>query len=151
MDLPDKINHFYYHMALYELQLMSGGDFYNGLSYNSLLYLNVIGQMKDCTVSRLADALCITRAAVTLKVNELVKQGAVFREQSPADRRVYFLRLSPPVRHITYNYDEIFLRIEEDLRKKYTEPELELFGTILQTISGYEWRTIRNGTQPESK
>lgn len=75
MDLPDKINHFYYHMALYELQLMSGGDFYNGLSYNSLLYLNVIGQMKDCTVSRLADALCITRAAVTLKVNELVKQG----------------------------------------------------------------------------
>ena len=151
MDLTEKINHFYYHMALYELQLMNGRDYYNGLSYNSQLYLNVIEQMKDCTVSRLADALCITKAAVTLKVNELVKQGAVLKEQSPLDRRVYYLRLSPSVKHVTNLYDEIFLKIEEDLRKKYTESELETFGAILQTISDYEWRRITNGTQAEPK
>ena len=37
MNLPEKVNHFYYHMSLYELQLMNGGDLYSGMSYNSLL------------------------------------------------------------------------------------------------------------------
>ena len=36
MDLVKEINDFYYHMALYELQVMNGNDYYNGLSYNSL-------------------------------------------------------------------------------------------------------------------
>ena len=47
MDLVKEINDFYYHMALYELQVMNGNDYYNGLSYNSLLYINVMEQMED--------------------------------------------------------------------------------------------------------
>ena len=54
MKLTSKLNDFYYHMSLYELQIMNGGDFFKGLSYNSLLYINVIEQMKDCTASRIA-------------------------------------------------------------------------------------------------
>lgn len=149
MNLTERINSFYYHMSLYELQLMNGGDYYNGLSYNSLLYINVIEQTENCTVSKLAEALHITKSAVTIKINELVKQKIVLREQSLADKRVYFLRLSPEINHIIGIYDEIFEKIETELRKKYTENQLEVFGDILQTICGYKWRQLKDEQRTE--
>lgn len=144
MKFLDEINHFYYRMSLYELQAMNGTDLYNGLSYNSLLYINVIDQMEDCTASKIADALNITKPAVTLKINELVKQGVILKKQSDADKRVYYLTLSPQMEHIINIYDEIFEIVEARLKKKYTEEEIELFTEILHTISGYEWRKIKN-------
>lgn len=144
MKFLDEINHFYYRMSLYELQTMNGTDLYNGLSYNSLLYINVIDQMEDCTASKIADALNITKPAVTLKINELVKQGVILKKQSDADKRVYYLTLSPQMEHIINIYDEIFEIVETRLKKKYTEEEIELFTEILHTISGYEWRKIKN-------
>ena len=33
MDLVKEINDFYYHMALYELQVMNGNDYYNAQCY----------------------------------------------------------------------------------------------------------------------
>lgn len=82
MGIVKEINNFYYHMALYELQVMNGNDYYNGLSYNSLLYINVIEQMKECTVSKMAAVLKITKSAVILKINELVKQGVVVKSRA---------------------------------------------------------------------
>ena len=58
--------------------------------------------------------------------------------------RVYYLRLSPEIANIMGLYDEIFQKVESDLRTKYTEEQLELFGDILQTISGYNWRQLKN-------
>lgn len=144
MKLTSKINDFYYHMSLYELQVMNGGDFFKGLSYNSLLYINVIEQMKDCTASKIADALGITRSAVTIKLNELERQGAIVKEKSETDRRVTYVRLSPGMADLLSIYDQIFEKIEEDLRTKYTTEELDLFMKILQDISGYEWRKVKD-------
>lgn len=140
MKLTEEINDFYYHMALYELQVMSGNDYYEGISYNSLLYLNVIDLIEDCTVSRLAEALNITKSAVTLKINELEKQGAVVKVKSEQDRRVTYIRLSPEMERVVSIYDEIYDRIEVDLRKQYTGEQIDKFIEILHTISGYEWR-----------
>ena len=86
----------------------------------------------------------ITKSAVTIKINELVRQKLVLKEQSSMDKRVYYLRLSPEIANIMGLYDEIFQKVESDLRTKYTEEQLELFGDILQTISGYNWRQLKN-------
>lgn len=144
MSLTNEINDFYYHMALYELQVMNGDDFYHGLSYNSILYLNVISQMKECTASKIAAALKITKSAVTLKVNELMKQGAVIKTQSQKDRRVYYIEISPNLEKVFSIYDRVFEKIERDLEKKYSKEQLAVFEEILQTVSGYEWRSIEN-------
>lgn len=144
MEFLDEVNYFYYKMALYELQIMNEDDYYNGLSYNSLLYLNVIYQLKDCTISKLAEMLHITKPAVTLKVNELVKQGAVTKTQSEEDRRVYYIRLSSQMDNTFNIYDNIFEKIETRLKTDYTQEQLESFSSILHTISGYEWRQIKN-------
>ncbi|PWL41887.1 MAG: transcriptional regulator [Bacillota bacterium] len=143
MSVVDEINHFYYRMALHELQMMNGSDAFSGLSYNSLLYLNVIDVTEDCTVTKLADALSITRSAATLKVNDLVRQGAVLREQSQADKRVNYIRLSPEMSRAMRLYDKLFERIEERLKDQYTPQELSLFEEILHEISRYDWRRIQ--------
>lgn len=142
MGITEKMNSFYYHMSLYELQLMNGSDYFNGLSYNSLLYINVIEQTENCTVSRLAEMLHITKSAVTIKINELVRQNIVEKEQSALDKRVYYLKLSPETGELMKNYDRIFQKAEVELRSKYTEEQLDLFGDILETISGYNWRKL---------
>ena len=129
MTITDKMNSFYYHMSLYELQMMNGSDYFNGLSYNSLLYINVIEQLEDCTVSKLAQALHIPKSAVTIKINELVRQKLVLKEQSSMDKRVYYLRLSPEIANIMGLYDEIFQKVESDLRTNIQRNSLNCLGT----------------------
>lgn len=144
MDLTKEINDFYYHMALHELQIMNESDYYNGLSYNSLLYINVVAQMENCTVSKIADALNITRSAVTIKLNELAKQGAIVKTQSEDDKRVFFIKLSPDMEKKTRIDDRVFCRIGADLQKKYSQRQLKLFQEILHTISTYQWGDTGN-------
>jgi DNA-binding MarR family transcriptional regulator len=143
LSVVDEINHFYYRMSLHELQMMKGSDAFSGLSYNSLLYLNVIDVTPDCTVTKLADALSITRSAATLKVNDLVKQGVVVREQSQEDKRVNYIRLSPEMSRAMGLYDKLFGQIEAHLKGRYTPQELSLFEEILHEISRYDWRRIQ--------
>lgn len=142
MSLVEEVNYFYYHMSMHELQLMNESDYFRGISYNSLLYLNVIDQIHGCTVSKMADALNVTKSAVTIKVNELVKQGFVVKTQSEEDKRVFYLCLSPDMRKTMGIYDRVFEKIEHELKKKYTMEQLALFEDVLHSISGYEWRKI---------
>ncbi len=135
MDIVKGVNDFYYHMSLYELQVMNGNDYYNGLSYNSILYINVMEQMKECTVSKIADAL---------KINELVKQGVVIKKQSEKDKRVYYLELSPHMEQVLGIYDQVFYKIERELKEKYSQEQLDTFGEVLKTICGYEWRNMQD-------
>lgn len=144
LDLTSIMNEFYYHMSLYELQFMNEQDYYGKLSYNSVLYLNIIDMMDHCTVSRIAEILHLTKSAVTIKLNELVKLDMVEKIQSEEDRRVYYLKLSPKADHIMRNYDNIFRRIEAELNNIYKQEELALFSDILQKISSFEWRNIPN-------
>lgn len=135
MDIVKGVNDFYYHMSLYELQVMNGNDYYNGLSYNSILYINVMEQMEECTVSKIADAL---------KINELVKQGVVIKKQSEKDKRVYYLELSPHMEQVLGIYDQVFYKIERELKEKYSQEQLDTFGEVLKTICGYEWRNMQD-------
>lgn len=139
MKLVDEINNFYYKMSLYELKIMNEGDFYNGLSYNSILYLNVISQTKECTVSKLAETLNITKSAVTLKVNELLKDNVVIKEQSQQDKRVFYIKLSPEIEKTFSIYSKIFEKIENQFIHKYNDEELKTFSKILNDILNYDW------------
>lgn len=139
MNTLDEMNYFYYHMSLYELQIMNGNDYYHGLSYNSILYLNVIAQMEECTVSKVAEALNITKSAVTIKINELMKQGAVIKTQSTQDKRMFYIRISPDMEKNFLIYDQMFIDVVEKLKTQYSEEQLNLFNEILHSISNSRW------------
>jgi DNA-binding MarR family transcriptional regulator len=75
MTFADSMNYFYYRSSVSELRTLHGGDYTPGMTYNSMLYLNIIAGTGECTVSKLADILNVSRSAVTIKVNELVNMA----------------------------------------------------------------------------
>ena len=95
MNLKKALDSFYYSTALCNLRLMNEKFVDEHITYNSLLYLELIFTMKgECTVSRIADLLNISRPGVTLKVNELIKQGLVTKTPDPDDRRKNYLTVN---------------------------------------------------------
>ena len=136
MNLRDCINAYYYDTTVSYLRQLSrtgGGE----LSYNSMMYLDVISFQHDagrCTVSTLADTLRVSRSAVTLKVNELEKQGLVLKTRGETDRRVVNLNVSETVAQTYAAYDRPFERAAQLVENRFSDGEIEVFCHILQTF-----------------
>jgi DNA-binding MarR family transcriptional regulator len=138
MNFITTMNYFYYRTSLNELRWMQGKDHTFGLSYHSLLYLNIIAGAPGCTVSGLADMLGITTPGVTEKVNGLVRKGLVEKAQSAEDRRVFRLKLRPDVEELYESFDRFSGELEERLREKYSPENIALFCEILRDIADYD-------------
>jgi DNA-binding MarR family transcriptional regulator len=138
MNFIETMNYFFYRSSLGELRWMQREDHSFGLSYHSLLYLNIIASIPDCTVSRLADMLGITTPGITEKVNGLVQKGLVEKIQSEKDRRVFQLVLRPDVRDMYESWDRFSGELEARLLEKYPQEDIALFCRILRDIADYE-------------
>lgn len=138
MQFSDIMNYFYYRTSISELRAMHGGDYSPGLSYHSMLYLNIIAGMEDCTVSKLADVLKITRSGVTIKVSELVRRGFVEKKQSKTDGRIWIITLSPKMAEVYAMFNNQSIRVEASLREKYSDTEITLFGQMLREVAEFE-------------
>ena len=135
----EAMNYFYYRASINELRWMNdGNEGGGGLTYNSLLYLNIIAYTADCTISKLAEIVRITKPAVTIKVNELVKRGCVIKEQSATDKRVFYLHLSPSMEMMYGMYDRLGVSTEQMLLARYSAEDLELFSKMLHDVADYE-------------
>ena len=136
MDLRDSLNAFYYSNALCDLQLMNRQFSSPAVTYNSLLYLEIIYSMQGkCTASRLADLLCVSRPGVTKKVNELIEQGLILKTPDPNDGRKYFLSVNedtaPQYRIYRQQDDQAVKMITE----KYSEEDIKKFSDMLQILT----------------
>lgn len=134
MSLSEAINAFYYDMTLEELRAMNGDAVCPDISYNSLLYLDLIAYRENCTASYLAKALHISRPAVTAKVNELIRQGLVEKRQSPADRRVYYLSVKP---HVAAEYSAIDRRVAYAVEKMESRFSSEAIGQFCEMMEAF--------------
>ena len=143
MSFIEVMNYFYYRTSISELQALHIGEYSPRLSYHSMLYLNIISEMEDCTVSKLADLLKITRSAVTIKVGELVKYGFVTKEQSKEDGRMWYIRLSPKMADIYAMFERFGVAIEIELKQKYSDGEIELFGKMLRDVADCNFEGTR--------
>lgn len=134
MNLYDTLNSFYYSASLHDLKLMNAGQGYPNITYNSMLYLDLISYTPNCTASHIAEVLHISKPAVTIKLNELIKQGLVVKTQSEADRRVFYLSLSDKTAEFYAVYDAGSRRAEQVLKGKYSAAQIELFCEMLETV-----------------
>ena len=84
MELRRALDSFYYSTALCDLRLMNRQFIDENITYNSLLYLELIYAMDGrLTASKIAEMLCVSKPAVTLKINELIRQGLVVKTPDP--------------------------------------------------------------------
>lgn len=134
MLLQNALNQFFYTITINELQLMNEKFQSLNVTYNSLLYLDIIAYTKQCTTTFLAQSLHISKSAVTIKINEMVKQGLIIKQQSEEDKRVFFLKLNEDIAEIYRKYDKALYKAIETADKTYSKQELENFCQIMSDI-----------------
>lgn len=140
------IDHFYLDIILNELRMMNETKHYGTISYNSLLYLDIIAYTPNCTVSTLAQKLHIAKSAVTSKVHELERLQLVEKIQSNTDKRVFYLNVTPEISKLNQMYDSALYHAIEEIDKTYTTQEKETFCKMVQVLSKHfakesNWRT----------
>ncbi|MDO5717866.1 MAG: MarR family winged helix-turn-helix transcriptional regulator [Tissierellia bacterium] len=145
MDLRHSLNNFYYSTALCDLRLMNAKYLSENITYNSLLYLELIYCMDGkCTASQIADLLYISKPAVSLKINELIKQGLVNKKVNPKDNRQNLLSLNNdkvPQYKIYKHQDSLAVkRIEE----KFSKEDIEKFCEMLDIITEINYEEIND-------
>ena len=145
MNLRDSLNAFYYSNALCDLQLMNRQFSHPAITYNSLLYLEIIYSMQGkCTASKLADLLCVSRPGVTKKINELIDQGLIVKTPDPKDGRKYFLSVNEdtaPQYRIYRQQDDLAVKI---ITEKYSEEDVKKFSEMLQILTSINYEEANN-------
>lgn len=131
----NSINKFYCEFSIQELKIMSNNEHYNKMSYNTMLYLNIISCKENCTVSMLSKILNVTKSAVTIKVNELVNKGYLKKIQSEKDKRIYYIKLSDDMQNLFDDYDNILYKVFDELEKVYSVKQIKNFCKIMNFIS----------------
>ncbi len=125
----------YLNMALNKLYLLNSNLNSISLTHNSLLYLDLIYQNTNCTVSLLAKALGVTKSAVTLKIKEFERQGLIEKIQSSEDKRIFYLSLKDEIASIYKQSEHNFENIIEELRKKFKKKDINNFFDVLKAFN----------------
>ena len=140
MNLRDELNSFYYSSALCDLRLMNKKFTNPGITYNSLLYLEIIYSMQGkCTASKLAEMLCVSKPGVTSKLNELIEQGLVTKKPDPCDGRKYFLYVNEdkvPQYSVYRRQDDLAVQM---ITEKFSADDIEKFCAMLRIITNINY------------
>lgn len=153
MSLQSKLDRFYLDMVINELRL-ANFSCYEHVTYNSLLYLDIIAYKEHCTASYIADALHVAKSAVTLKVKELEKLGLVHKTRSQEDKRVYYLHVNEKLLEDYKAYDRVLHRALGEIEKTYSPEEVRTFCSMLDIINRHfedEARQERAAVSAEHK
>lgn len=134
MRIKSTLQKFYYEMTLAELRRMAKSRMLPKLSYASLLYLDLIEMTPECTASRLAEILGISKPAITVKINELLRRGLIRKRRSDEDRRVYYIEVQPETVEEYQPYDMALKRGLSAVIRKFRPNDVEMFCRILETF-----------------
>ncbi len=143
MGLRKSLDTFYYSTALCDLRLMNRQFVDENITYNSLLYIELIYTMNGtCTASKLAELLHVSKPGVTLKLNELLRQGLITKTPDPNDRRRNYLSVNddaiPQYKVFRRQDSEAIRRITD----RFTPEEISRLCEMLDIISEINFEEI---------
>ncbi len=143
MDLRKALDTFYYSSALCDLRLMNKQFVDENITYNSLLYIELIYTMNGtCTASKLAELLNVSKPGVTSKLNELLRQGLITKKTDTNDKRKNYLTVNeeaiPQYKVFRRQDSEAIKRITE----RYSPEEIGKFCEMLDIISEINFEEI---------
>lgn len=143
MELRKALDSFYYSTALCDLRLMNKQFVDESITYNSLLYIELIFTMGGkATASQLAEMLHISKPGVTSKINELIRQGLVTKTPDPNDKRKNYLSVNeeaiPSYKIYRRRDNEAIRRITD----RYTPEDIHKFCEMLNILSEINYEEI---------
>lgn len=105
------------------------------VSYQDLLYMDIIYFHPETTVSYIADVLNIAGTAVTVRLNRMEKNGWITRIRSESDRRQYIISLTGEAMAFYREYEDEWSAKMDALCEKYSESKTDEFLEILETLT----------------
>ena len=149
MQLKNTMDKFYFDLVINELKLMNKEKNKDKITHNSLLYLDLISYMEDCTVSKIAETLKVAKSAVTLKVKELEKAGLLKKEQSKKDKRIYYLKTTNESDKVYELYEKAFTAATYEIKDNYKREDIEQFCQMLKVFSKHFNEKTKNEVENE--
>lgn len=95
-------------------------------------YISVINQNGDLSFTGLAQALNLSKPAVTSIVNKLIEQGYVYKRQSASDRRVYHIHLTEEGKQVADAYEESRREYVDGIHQALTESEFDQLLALME-------------------
>ena len=97
--------------------------------------VEAIGSLGEPTINEFASYIGISSPNATYKVNSLIKEGYITKEQSGEDKREVILKVTDKY-YKYWNIKEKYMNIvEKRLEEKLSPEEFEMFNRIMRRIS----------------
>lgn len=94
-------------------------------------YISVINQNQELTFTAMAQALNLSKPAVTSIIHKLSEQGYVTKKQSDSDRRVFHIYLTEAGKQVAKAYEDSRREYVDGIHHRLTDRE---FGRLLELM-----------------
>ena len=122
--------------SVMEIRMMNAGSPGDArLTFKDVMILNLIATTEECTPSKLASMLCVSKPTITARLNGLEDRGYIRRARSDEDGRVHIVELSPRTVDVYRTEWGIFESVSEGLRERFGDERMAEFSLILDEAS----------------
>jgi DNA-binding MarR family transcriptional regulator len=97
-------------------------------------YLKVIDEHGEVTFSRLAKITRNSKPTITEMVNKFVQMDCVYKEKSPEDGRIFYIRLTEKGRRIARAEENALLKVIEKMAGSLDEKEIDTLINLLEKM-----------------
>lgn len=104
------------------------------MTVKQIAYLKVIDEHGDVTFSRLAEITRTSKPTVTEMIDRFVRMECAYRQKSPDDGRVVYIRLTEKGRMIANAEQNALNRMIERMVRALDENEVDLLLEILRKV-----------------
>jgi len=104
------------------------------MTVKQIAYLKVIDEQGEVTFSRLAEITRNSKPTITEMINKFVRMDCVYRERSPDDGRILYIRLTEKGRKLAQAERIALHRLIEQVMDTLDDHEMELLIEILQKV-----------------
>ncbi|HNQ25446.1 MAG TPA: MarR family transcriptional regulator [Methanoregulaceae archaeon] len=104
------------------------------ITVKQLGYLKTIDEQGEVTFTRLAEITSNSKPTITELINRFESMECVYRERSPDDRRVIYIRLTEKGRRIARAEDDALSLLVERMRNSLDHDEVDLLVRIIRKV-----------------
>lgn len=104
------------------------------MTVRQIAYLKAIDEQAPVTFSRLAEITQNSKPTITEMINRFVRMECVYREPSPDDGRILYIRLTDKGHKIAKAEHDALRRVIERMASTMDEHEMNLLIQILQRV-----------------
>ncbi|QSX06400.1 MarR family transcriptional regulator [Sedimentibacter sp. zth1] len=133
-DIRDVMKKFHHDIAINDLKILYKCNAKSKLTYNSLMYLDIIGGKNGkYTASDIAKILHIEKPSVTQKLNILEKAGYIYKKQSEEDKRIFYLYVKDNEDdQVEQEFKKSDYAAEKMLRKNFSDEDVSKFFDMIE-------------------